>query len=168
MTMEERANEKRYLTTKEFIREVNDLGFDTEIGINGWIWIADERDVVAVAERNEMYKINTDENVTFNKVATNKRKKLFDLLVDYASTPLDERVKEQRFFLKFKIEIDDDCRYLNYYKEEDELTLDNSLETSSFQTLFTDKELEKLKEKFEVTLSDFEKIPFKDKEKEKC
>ena len=150
MTTEERTTEKRYLTTKEFIRKVKDLGFDIEIGLIGWIWIADERDVVAVVERNEMYKINTDKDVAFNKVATNKRE------------------EQERFFLKFKIEIGGKYEYLNYYKEEDELTLDNSLETSSFQTLFTDKELEKLKEKFGVTLSDFEKIPFKDKEKEEC
>lgn len=161
MTAEERTTEKRYLTTKEFIRKVKDLGFDIETGLIGWIWIADERDVVAVAERNEMYKINTDDNVAFNKVATNKRKKLFDLLVDYASTPLEEREEQERFFLKFKIEIGGKYKYLNYYKEEDVLTLDNSLETSGVQTRFTDKELEELKEKFGVTLSDFEKIPFK-------
>lgn len=164
MTTEERASEKRYLTTKEFIRKVKDLGFDIETGLIGWIWIADERDVVAVAERNEMYKINTDDNVAFNKVATNKRKKLFDLLVDYASTPLEEREEQERFFLKFKIEIGGKYKYLNYYKEEDVLTLDNSLETSGVQTRFTDKELEELKEKFGVTLSDFEKIPVEDKE----
>lgn len=168
MTTEERTTEKRYLTTEEFIRKVKDLGFDIEIGLIGWIWIADERDVVAVVERNEMYKINTDENVSFNKVATNKRKKLFGLLFDYASTPLEEREEPERFFLKFKIEIGGKYEYLNYYKEEDVLTLDNSLETSNFQTLFTDKELKELKEKFGITLSDFEKIPFKDKEKEEC
>lgn len=161
MTTEERANTKRYLTTKEFIRKVKDLGFDIEIGTIGWIWIADERDVVAVVERNEMYKINTDEDVAFNKVATNKRKKLFDLLVEYASTPLEDREEQERFFLKFKIEIDDDFKYLNYDKGIDKLVLDTFFGMSNVQTLFTDKELEELKEKFEVTLSDFEKIPFK-------
>lgn len=146
------------MTTKEFIREVEDLGFDTEIGLIGWIWIADERDVVAVIERNEMYKINTDDDVAFNRVATAKQKKLFDLLVEYASTPLEYREEQERFFLKFKIEKDDDFNYLNYDKVEDALMLDTSFETSRVQTSFTQKEIDDIKEGFEVTLSDFEKI----------
>lgn len=115
---------------------------------------------VAYVSRYERYAFDTALFAFINLPEFNQ-KSLFNLLVDYASTPLEDREEQERFFLKFKIETDDDCKYLNYYKEEDELTLDNRLETSSFQTLFTDKELEELKEKFEVTLSDFEKIPFK-------
>lgn len=165
MTTEERTTEKRYLTTKEFIRKVKDLGFDIEIGLIGWIWIADERDVVAVVERNEMYKINTDDNVAFNKVATNKRKKLFDLLFDYASTPLEEREEKERFFLKFAPLGDEGCfNYLNYNSSLNCIRLNDCYQTPMCKTQFTQKEIDEIKEKFNVTLSDFEQIPVEDKE----
>lgn len=165
MTTEERTTEKRYLTTKEFIRKVKDLGFDIEIGLIGWIWIADERDVVAVVERNEMYKINTDDNVAFNKVATNKRKKLFDLLFDYTSTPLEEREEKERFFLKFAPLGDGGClNYLNYNSSLNCIGLNDCYQTPMCKTQFTQKEIDEIKEKFNVTLSDFEQIPVEDKE----
>lgn len=148
------------MRTKDFMREVKAIGFVAIIG--------DEHLLIKDLEGYNLAYISTTKTYSFNtvgdffqKLSEFDRKRLFNLLVDYASTPLEDREEQERFFLKFKIEIDDDCKYLNYYKEEDELTLDNSLETSSFQTLFTDKELKELKEKFEVTLNDFEKIPFK-------
>lgn len=175
MTTEERTTEKRYLTTKEFKRKVTDLGFVVEeTPLIGDICIYEFE--VNGTMQNLLARIWTEKifasttlMYNFNLLKDDLKEKLFNLVNDYASTPLDKRVKEQeRFFLKFKIEIGDKYEYLNYYKEEDVLTLDNSLETSNFQTLFTDKELKELKEKFGVTLSDFEKIPFKDKEKEEC
>lgn len=165
MTTEERTSEKRYLTTKEFIRKVKDLGFDIEIGLKGWIWIADERDVVAVVERNEMYKINTDENVTFNKVAANKRKKLFDLLFDYASTPLKDREEEQRFYLKTKIKAGDFRRYLNFSKRYNRIEIGSIDNTGEYQTQFTQKEIDDIKKRFGLTLSDFEQIPVEEVDK---
>lgn len=168
MTMEEKTNEKHYLTTKEFKRKARSLGFIVLNESTEALYICDLNDkIVASVCRHERYKFSTY-YFAFDNISEFNQKNLTNLLVEYASTPIDEREEQERFFLKFKIEIGGKYEYLNYYKEEDVLTLDNSLETSNFQTLFTDKELEKLKEKFGVTLSDFEKIPFKDKEKEEC
>lgn len=162
MTMEEKTSGKRYLTTKEFIKEVKKLGFIVEEDTGAIeIYLNNER--IAYVYRYEIFSANTA-YIPFDVLSKEFVEKLYNLIDAYARTPLEEREEPERFFLKFKIEIDDDCRYLNYYKEEDELTLDNSLDTSSFQTLFTDKELKELKEKFEVTLSDFEQIPVEDKE----
>ena len=174
MTTEERTNEKRYLTTKEFKRKVVNLGFVVvEDSLVGEICVYEFE--VNNTMQNLLARISPDEifasttlMFNFTLLKDDLKEKLFNLVNDYASTPLEEREEQERFFLKFKIEIGGKYEYLNYYKKEDELTLDNSIETSSFQTLFTDKELEKLKEKFGVTLSDFEKVPFKDKEKEEC
>lgn len=149
------------MKTKDFIKEVRELGFIVEECAENSALIENSKsETVAYVVIDRLYEFDTA-YYGFEEIPEPIKKKLFNLLVDYASTPLEDRKEQERFFLKFKIETDDDCKYLNYYKEEDELTLDNSLETSSFQTLFTDKELEELKEKFEVTLSDFEKIPFK-------
>ena len=154
------------LTTKKFIKEAEKLGFRF-LQCTKDIEIYYENHQVAYISWHRRFYVGI--TYKFCDLPKELQEKLFNLLVEYASTPLEEREEQKRFFLKFKIEIDDDCKYLNYYKEEDELTLDNSPETSSFQTLFTDKELEELKEKFEVTLSDFEKIPIvENEEKEEC
>lgn len=158
------------LTTKEFIKEVEKLELYVDKSEKfGLILVTDyNHGLVAYVKNDERCQFSTAFN-SFDNLLEPIQRKLIELIGMYARTLPDKREEPERFFLKFKIEIDDDCRYLNYYKEEDELTLDNSLETSSFQTLFTDKELEKLKEKFEVTLSDFEKIPIvENEEKEEC
>lgn len=161
MTTEERTTEKRYLTTKGFIRKIRSLGFIVLNESTEALYINDlNGKVVASVCRRERYKFSTY-YFAFGNISEFNQKNLTNLLVEYASTPIDEREEQERFFLKFKIEIDDDYKYLNYYKEEDELTVDNSLETSYFQTRFTQKEIDEIKEKFEVTLSDFEQIPFK-------
>lgn len=155
------------LTTKDFIKEVKAIGFVAIAG-DGYFIVKDSKGYnVAFVDTTIMYRFDTI-YIDFEELSEFDRKRLFDLLVKYASTPLEEREEQERFFLKFKIEIGGKYEYLNYYKEENVLTLDNSLETSGVQTRFTDKELKELKEKFGVTLSDFEKIPFKDKEKEEC
>ena len=87
------------------------------------------------------------------------QEKLYNLIDKYARTPLEEREEQERFFLKFKIETDNDCNFLNYDKNDDEPTLDNRLETSNFQTRFTQKEINDIRRKFGLTLSDFEQIP---------
>lgn len=161
MTMEEKTNEKHYLTTKEFKRKARSLGFIVLNESTEALYICDLNDkIVASVCRHERYKFSTY-YFAFDNISEFNQKNLTNLLVEYASTPIDEREEQERFFLKFKIKTDDDCNFLNYDKNDDEPKLDNRLETSSFQTLFTDKELERLKEKFGVTLSDFEKIPFK-------
>lgn len=92
------------------------------------------------------------------------QEKLYKLIDKYARTPLEEREEQERFFLKFKIKTDDDCNFLNYDKNDDEPTLDNRLETSNFQTRFTQKEIKDIRIKFGLTLSDFEQIPVEEVE----
>lgn len=156
------------MLTKDFIKEVKAMGFVAIVG-DGYFRVKDSEGYNVAYVSNAITHMFDIAYNAFKNLQENDKNNLFDLLVEYTRTPLEEREEQERFFLKFKIEIGGKYEYLNYYKEEDELTLDNSLETSSFQTLFTDKELEKLKEKFEVTLSDFEKIPIvENEEKEEC
>lgn len=145
------------LTTKEFIREVQELGLKTSEKSDS-ILIYDGYYQAACVYKNELFSINTS-YAAFDNLSEELKEKLYSLIDEYARTPLDEREEQERFFLKFKIETDDDCNFLNYDKNDDEPTLDNSLETSNFQTRFTQKEIDKIKEKFGLTLSDFEQIP---------
>lgn len=145
------------LTTKEFIREVQELGLKTSEKSDS-ILIYDGYYQAACVYKNELFSINTS-YAAFDNLSEELKEKLYSLIDEYARTPLDEREEQERFFLKFKIETDDNCNFLNYDKNDDEPTLDNSLETNASQTRFTQKEINDIRRKFGLTLSDFEQIP---------
>lgn len=145
------------LTTKEFIKEVEKLGLEVDEVINT-ISIYDGNDELAYIYKNKKFCVGTYPGFS-EYLSEELQEKLYNLIDEYARTPLDEREEQERFFLKFKIETDDDCNFLNYDKNDDEPTLDNSLETSNFQTRFTQKEINDIRRKFGLTLSDFEQIP---------
>ena len=150
------------LKTKEFIKEVRSLGLEIAESLYE-ISIYDGNDELAYIRKDKRFYVCT--YFEFSEYLSEElQEKLYNLIDKYARTPLEEREEQERFFLRFKIETDDDCNFLNYDKNDDEPTLDNSLETSSFQTQFTQKEIDEIKEKFNVTLSDFEQIPVEDKE----
>lgn len=144
-------------TTKEFIKEVEELGFGITNRTKVYA-IYKGYGPVASVNKHKIFCADTDYD-SFYDLPKELKEKLYNLTDEYARTPLEEREEQERFFLKFKIETDDDCTFLNYDKNDDEPTLDNSLETSSFQTRFTQKEINDIRRKFGLTLSDFEQIP---------
>jgi hypothetical protein len=150
------------LKTKEFIKEVRSLGLEIAESLYE-ISIYDGNDELAYIRKDKRFYVCT--YFEFSEYLSEElQEKLYNLIDKYARTPLEEREEQERFFLKFKIETDDDCNFLNYDKNDDEPTLDNSLETSNFQTRFTQKEIDEIKEKFGLTLSDFEQIPIEEVE----
>ncbi|MFR9278545.1 MAG: hypothetical protein ACLVME_02555 [Ezakiella coagulans] len=150
------------LTTKKFIKEVEKLGL--RVGESSTtISIYYENAIVARVNKWKMFFTDTL-FLVFDDLSKELKEKLYNLIDKYARTPLDEREEQERFFLKFKIKTADNCNFLNYDKNDDEPTLDNSLETSNFQTQFTQKEIDDIKKRFGVTLSDFEQIPIEEVE----
>lgn len=148
------------LTTKNFKREVQKLGFETKEGITGIsIYFGDER--VSYVCTNELFSLNTA-YFALDDLSEEVKEKLYNLIDEYARTPLDEREKQQKFYFKFKIDCEESCNYLNYYIDCDSLGLNNSLDSYLGQTQFTQKEIDEIKEKFGVTLSDFEQIRVED------
>lgn len=150
------------LTTKKFIKEVQNLGFATAEYMN-IILIRHESREVALIGKCKIFCVNT-EYPSFNNLPEELKEKLYNLIDNYTRTPIEDREEQERFFLKFKIKTDDDCKYFNYDKNDDEPKLDNSLETSNFQTRFTQKEINDIRRKFGLTLSDFEQIPVEEVE----
>ena len=149
------------LTTKKFIKEVEELGFrflqctkDIEIYYKN-------RQVAYVCWFRRFYV-----GITYNFCDLPKelQEKLFNFLVEYASTPPDEREEPQKFYMKFKIEPKDSCRYLNYSELFNSIELNNKTNLNGFQTQFTQKEIDEIREKFKVTLCDFEQIPVEEDE----
>lgn len=88
------------------------------------------------------------------------QEKLYNLIDKYARTPIDEREEPQKYYLRFTALTEiGDCNYLNYCATEETIYLSNRITKIVAQTQFTQKEIDEIKEKFGVTLNDFEQIP---------
>lgn len=144
------------MKTKEFIKRVEELGFKahkiaTQIDIiaNGF--------TIARVYTNRMYSMNA---FTFINVEWKNQDKLFDLIVEYAKTPIEDREEEKKFYLKHR-----------YFKtvngDEKFFTIDGRYEYPDLQyklsicqaiQQFTLKEIGEIKEKYDTDLSDFELI----------
>lgn len=153
------------MLTKDFIKEVQELGLKTSEKLNV-ISIYDGDYQVFCVYKNVLFSVNTA-YAAFDDLSEELKEKLYSLIHKYISTPLDEREEPQKFYLRFTALEDNDCfNYLNYNSKNDLLRLSDRSQSPMFQTQFTQKEIDEIRERFKVTLSDFEQIPVEDKEKE--
>lgn len=154
------------LTTKKFIKEVEELGFrflqctkDIEI-------YYENRQVAYVCWYRRFYVGTT---CWFRDLPEELQEKLFNLLVEYGRTPIDEREYPQKFYLQLTTLIAaGTANYLNRNTTNGSFVLSGRRQTPKWQTQFTQAEIDEMKEKFGDALSGFEKIPVKDEEKEEC
>lgn len=145
------------LTTKEFIKEVQELGLKTSEKSDS-ILIYDGYYQAACVYKNELFSINTS-YAAFDNLSEELQEKLYSLIDEYASTPIDEREEPQRFYFKSKIKMDCDYYFLNFNKDDDCIENNDIESTDVYQTSFTQKEIDKIKTRFGVTLSDYIQIP---------
>ena len=151
------------LTTKDFIREVEKLGLEVRKYAN-LITIYYENEIVVRVNKRKMFFTDTL-FLAFDDLSKELKENLYNLVDEYARTPLDEREEPQRFYLKFAALTDNGSgTYLNYYKSGDSLGMSTRSQAFGFQTEFTQEEIDEIKEKFGVTLSDFEQIPIEEVE----
>lgn len=153
------------MKTKEFIRKVKKLGFNVNVKNIKGIWIENSNGSnVAYVCRYKMYEFDTV-FFAFENIPELKKVSLFNLLVEYASTPLDEREEPQKFYLQLTTLIATGTEnYLNHNTTNGSFVLSGRCQTPKWQTQFTQAEIDEMKEKFGVALSDFEKIPVTDEE----
>lgn len=151
------------MKTKKFIKEVEELGFRF-LQCTKDIEIYYENYQVAYISWHWRFYVGT--TCWFrDHLPKELQEKLFDLLFEYARTPIDDREEQQKYFLIFAALTDDECfNYLNHNLKKDSLTLSDRNQSDMYQTQFTQKEIDHLKEKFKVTFSDFKQIPVEDKE----
>lgn len=147
------------MKTKEFIKRVEDLGYTIFSTNEPFIQIYDHRErILAEVSREKQYQINinNDEHIT---------KTLFDLIVEYASTPVEDREEEKRYYLKHRWLTEGGFyRYVKHhtkaYGKKYELASWTFGDTSDMQ--YTFKEIEEIKKKFDTDLSDFEMVEVED------
>ena len=122
---------------------------------------------VALVKLEENFAINTN-NIWFEMLEEEIKGKIFEILVKFARTPADERGEEKKYEYRLKEQylwIDKrlnlgNC-YLNIQSFQDgskQKVLDNKGNTNLFKAEFTDEEIQKVAEEFDVDLEMFDKI----------
>lgn len=147
------------MKTKEFIRRVEELGFECEKSKE--VYFIYDSDGIAYASvyHTTPYQISTFER-PWDLLTKDEQEKLFDLLIEYARTPIEDREEEKKFYLRHRWIVNSAAGegYLNWFLHDDIMRLSSTLQDSSAKTQFTLKEIEKIKEKFDTDLADFELV----------
>lgn len=151
------------MRTEEFIKRVEELGFGTWITGNA-VYISKGNDKTIA--RVEVHKtLSIDFVYPSNRSLEEEiRKKLFDLVVEYASTPVEDREEEKKFYLRHRLIQTDGCyMYLQKTSDDDKKMSVRVLGFSDNDDIkFSGKEIEEIKEKFDTDLKDFELLEVDD------
>lgn len=147
------------MKTKEFIKRVEELGFKVNRTV-AQIDIIARSFTIAKVYTNRRYSINT---FNFVNIEWENQDKLFDLIVEYAMTPIEDREEEKKFYLRHM--------YFKNWNDRQYFTFDyihkcvyvrSKLSTCRAMQQFTEKEIEKIKEKYNTDLKDFELVEVKE------
>lgn len=89
------------MKTKEFIARVEDLGLYTEIDyIADTMLVHDGQGIVATVSMLNQFEMSTGYYIF--KATTEIKSKLLKILVEYTTTPIEERESPQKYRLKLK------------------------------------------------------------------
>lgn len=144
------------MKTKEFIRRVEELGYF----INEYVEYCEIKDVnnnlIAVINKTTFLQLDTDYYL-WDKLNEIDKKELFDLLIEYAKTPIEDREEEKKYYLRHKwLTSDNDFNYLNLYTNKNRYIIESNGNFNTFKTQFTQAEIDEIKERFNTNLEDFE------------
>lgn len=146
------------MKTKEFIKKVEELGYRLRAN-NIDIIISDEIGVIATVNQKKQYGLSI-----YAETKNQGIKKLFHLCVKYASTPIDERGEEQKFYLQkiksfYEYGYNEKFAYLLFITDRDEFGFGSTKQGSNAINRFTQREIDKIKEEQHTDLSEFKQIP---------
>lgn len=147
------------MKTKEFIKRIEELGYLIKDCYVYWQIRNKENSVVAIVDKNVLFKFSTDFNA-WDYILDDDKNKLLSLIVEFTKTPAKYREEEKRYYLKhryfriagggsgfFTIENASGLSFLKY-----KTNLDH------YSQKFTEKEIEELKEKLNTNLDGFEMV----------
>lgn len=138
--------------TKEFIKKVEELGYDIEISREDML-IKYDRCILAMISRTSPYTMST-----YTAFGVKHIDELLDLCVEYVKTPIEEREEEKKYYLrKFNKKFYEN-EYLNYNKYYKDWSLGDDIEDDQYQTKFTCSEIENIKKKFNTGLPEFARM----------
>lgn len=155
------------MRTREFIKSVKELGYkvDENKGKNTLRIECDSLENhprhVGVILQDEEYSF--DLNTTrFNLLSLKRKKELFDLIVEYSSTPIEDRKEEKKYKIKHKFLKTSNGKEAYCWKSLSGNFIDSDRASDIYTGAYTQKEIEEIKEKYNVSLDDFEFIEIKE------
>ena len=151
------------MKTKEFIKRVEELGY--EINEKNFLdsviclIISNSFGIkVGYVAINKLFEMNIRPDECMSK-------ELFDLVVEYAKTPIKDREEEKKFLIQHKYLVSKNLLPVNltWNKLKDvyrsiNLKVDNHI----YQAQFTFKEYEEIKKKLNTDLADYELVEVED------
>nr|WLJ26325.1 MAG: hypothetical protein [Firmicutes phage HS19]DAU66091.1 MAG TPA: hypothetical protein [Caudoviricetes sp.] len=147
------------IKTKEFIKRVEILGYEINKnnffdGTNYFVISNSFGRVICYVAINKVFEVNIRPDESMSE-------ELFDLVREYACTPVKDREEEKKFLIKHKYLVSKNLLPVNlaWNKLKDvyrsiNLKVDNHI----YQAQFTFKEYEEIKKKLNTDLADFELI----------
>ena len=129
------------------------------------------RFTIATFLKEKQYSLTIFDNV-MDDLIEKLQEELFEIFVEFAKTPVDEREEVKKYQYKLKEEywwiankFDEEETYFNFRTVSDtfvDICLENKEEINSYKTKFTDKEIEELAEQYDIDLNMFEKEEVED------
>lgn len=152
------------MKTKKFIRRAKELGFVAGRHLDGNMAIFARDGIIVLIDEYMPYGLIMD-----TKHLKYLTKELFDLCVEYARTPIEERKDEEKFYLQkmrsfYDVDYDEELAYLNFNVESKAFWLSEKSHCTKLKTQFTQKEIDKIKQEQHTDLSEFKQIPVEEVE----
>lgn len=146
------------MRTKEFIEKVEELGFAVNTVENYYVIL---NKILVCAE---ICRTSNRVNLFHECLEKND---LLKICVEYAQTPLTEREEEKKYYLVKKHKaFYEYSKYLNRQLGNNTYCLNTEYNSAIWQTQFTQKEIDEIKEKFNTDLEEFKQIPVEEIEVE--
>lgn len=147
------------MKTEEFKNKLEEMGF----------CIADNAGMLSVYSKHNLNnRVFLVDSITrfradtfsgeFESLDNGTKEKLFNLIINYVCTPVEKREEEKKYYLRHKWLYSRDCNYLNFKSDENSYMLSYSYDWYGHKKQFTKAEIDKIKEKFNTNLEDFEII----------
>lgn len=145
------------MKTAELVSKLKEFGYFVdrkEGGLSSEYLAISGIDNYLIATVSEKYYgvVNTDIYEGYND--SQDHNVIFRMLIKYAMTPLEEREDTKKYLVHL---FPDEEGYLNLDSSSDELALSDSENTVGYQTEFTEKEYNKLREQYITWLPKFDK-----------
>lgn len=150
------------MKTKEFIKRVEELGykiFKNNMGgnITYFTIFNSEGYKLAFVRENKLFEISI--------YSDNIDGKLFNLIIEYAKTPIEDREEEKKFLIKHKYLVSKANCQVNLAKNKEKnvyRVINCKVDNLVYQGQFTLNEIEEIKQKLNTDLADFELVEVED------
>ncbi|UTH01649.1 hypothetical protein KFV05_07945 [Macrococcoides canis] len=135
------------MKTKELIKKVEHHGLivERDYGLNNIVVFAEcdsEKYVVAMVSERKRYALTTNYSHFLYTLDAEQQDRLFNLLSIYASTPVEERQEEKKYYIVMQ-NIDQRFNFLNLNRENETCLFGDKAENLGHKTRFTKSEIKK-------------------------